>query len=31
MGITEGLIYLAGQPDIKWEDSDQPRTFRQRR
>ncbi|KAA8651587.1 hypothetical protein EYZ11_002221 [Aspergillus tanneri] len=28
---SAGLIYLAGQPTINWGDSDQPRTFRQRR
>ncbi|KAF9884667.1 hypothetical protein FE257_001360 [Aspergillus nanangensis] len=28
---SPGLIYLAGQPTINWGDSDQPRTFRQRR
>ncbi|KAH8432283.1 aminopeptidase P family protein [Aspergillus melleus] len=31
LGASSGLIYLAGQPTINWGDSDQPRTFRQRR
>ncbi|RMJ26405.1 hypothetical protein PHISP_02733 [Aspergillus sp. HF37] len=31
MGISAGLIYLAGQPTVNWADSDQPRPFRQKR
>lgn len=31
MGISAGLIYLAGQPTVNWVDSDQPRPFRQKR
>lgn len=31
MGISAGLIYLAGQPTVSWVDSDQPRPFRQKR
>ncbi|KAN0070761.1 Peptidase M24, structural domain containing protein [Elaphomyces granulatus] len=31
MGVSHGLIYLVGQPTVHWDDSDQPRPFRQRR
>ncbi|BDD57294.1 hypothetical protein MAP00_002669 [Monascus purpureus] len=31
LASSGGLIYLEGQPTINWEDSDQPRAFRQRR
>jgi Xaa-Pro dipeptidase len=31
MGVSHGLIYLAGQPTVYWDDSDQLRPFRQRR
>ncbi|RAL16690.1 aminopeptidase P family protein [Aspergillus homomorphus CBS 101889] len=31
LGVSSGLIYLAGTPTVNWGDSDQPRTFRQRR
>ncbi|KAG5983325.1 hypothetical protein E4U55_000253 [Claviceps digitariae] len=31
LDVTEGLIYLPGQPERLLEDSDQPRVFRQRR
>ncbi|PHH61129.1 hypothetical protein CDD81_746 [Ophiocordyceps australis] len=31
LGAEDGLIYLAGQPTLNLEDSDQPRPFRQRR
>ncbi|KAJ5682747.1 Xaa-Pro aminopeptidase [Penicillium macrosclerotiorum] len=31
LGISHGLIFLAGQPTINWRDSDQSRPFRQRR
>ncbi|EAW07337.1 aminopeptidase P family protein [Aspergillus clavatus NRRL 1] len=31
LGVSTGLVYLAGQPTVNWGDSDQPRPFRQRR
>ncbi|PHH74589.1 hypothetical protein CDD82_4871 [Ophiocordyceps australis] len=31
LGVDEGVIYLAGQPTVNLEDSDQARPFRQRR
>ncbi|KAJ5089315.1 hypothetical protein N7532_007999 [Penicillium argentinense] len=31
LGVSHGLIFLAGQPTVNWRDSDQSRPFRQRR
>ncbi|KAJ5901696.1 hypothetical protein N7495_002224 [Penicillium taxi] len=31
LGVTHGLIFLAGEPTVNWRDSDQSRPFRQRR
>lgn len=31
LAVDDGLVYLAGQPEVELEDSDQPRPFRQRR
>ncbi|KAJ5819265.1 hypothetical protein N7474_004856 [Penicillium riverlandense] len=31
LGVSSGLIFLAGEPTINWRDSDQGRPFRQRR
>ncbi|KAI2791120.1 putative Xaa-Pro aminopeptidase [Penicillium oxalicum] len=31
LGVSQGLIFIAGQPTSNWRDSDQARPFRQRR
>ncbi|OOQ87721.1 peptidase D [Penicillium brasilianum] len=31
LGVSHGLIFIAGQPTVNWRDSDQSRPFRQRR